>query len=108
MYFPWKWISNTISGSTTSGASLSAAYGSSTTPTISNPDSPGGSASGAPNNDHNYTLSPGTSSTASSAASTPVNNANRSSRDSNTNLNNIDIAQLNNHIGMLILGWIWN
>ena len=106
MYFPWKWILNSISGSTTSGTSLSAAYGSSTTPTISNPDSPGGSASGAPNNDHNYTLSPGTSSTASSAASTPVNNANRSSRDSNTNLNNIDIAQLNNHIGMLILGWI--
>ena len=57
----------------------------------SNPDSPG-----APNNDHNYTLSPGTSS-ASSAASTPVNNSNRS--DTNANLNNIDIAQLNNHIG---------
>ena len=96
MFFPWKCNIKIISGST-SGASLSAVYGSSTTSTISNPDSPGGSA---PNNDHNYTLSPGTSSNASSAASTPVNNANRSS-DSNTNLNNLDIAQLNNHIGMI-------
>ena len=57
----------------------------------SNPDSPG-----APNNDHNYTLSPGTSS-ASSAASTPVNNSNRSG--TGANLNNIEIAQLNKHLG---------
>ena len=57
----------------------------------SNPDSPG-----APNNDHNYTLSPGTSS-ASSAASTPVNNSNRNG--AGANLNNIEIAQLNKHLG---------